>query len=72
MVRRLRHYLFAPNPDIVYIGAYPPDNVSIIRAADEIGLSPKMMGGAMIGRSRARPAGRAGEAVHTDLVSPSA
>ena len=39
----------ATNADIVYIGAYPPDNVGIIRAADEIGLSPKMMGGAMIG-----------------------
>ena len=39
----------AANPDIVYIGAYPPDNVGIIRAADEVGLSPKMMGGAMIG-----------------------
>ena len=37
------------NPDIVYIGAYPPDNVGIIRAADEVGLAPKMMGGAMIG-----------------------
>ena len=39
----------ATNPDILYIGAYPPDNVGIIRAANEIGLSPKMMGGAMIG-----------------------
>jgi branched-chain amino acid transport system substrate-binding protein len=39
----------ATNPDIVYIGAYPPDNVGIIRAANEIGLVPKMMGGAMIG-----------------------
>jgi branched-chain amino acid transport system substrate-binding protein len=39
----------ATNPDIVFIGAYPPDNVGIIRAANEIGLSPKMMGGAMIG-----------------------
>ena len=39
----------AANPDIVYIGAYPPDNVGIIRAADEIGFTPKMMGGAMIG-----------------------
>ena len=27
----------ATNPDIVYIGAYPPDNVGIIRAANEIG-----------------------------------
>jgi branched-chain amino acid transport system substrate-binding protein len=39
----------AANPDIVYIGAYPPDNVGIIRAANEIGLKPKLMGGAMIG-----------------------
>jgi len=39
----------AANADIVYIGAYPPDNVGIIRAANEIGLAPKMFGGAMIG-----------------------
>jgi len=39
----------AANPDILYIGAYPPDNVGIIRAANEIGLSPKMFGGAIIG-----------------------
>src|SRR5207248_3379282 len=39
----------ASNPDIVYISAYPPDNVGIIRAANETGLSPKIMGGAMIG-----------------------
>ena len=39
----------ATSPDIVYIGAYPPDNVGIIRAANEIGLRPKIMGGAMIG-----------------------
>ena len=39
----------AANADMVFIGAYPPDNVGIIRAANEIGLSPKMFGGAMIG-----------------------
>ena len=39
----------AANADIVWIGAYPPDTVGIIRAADEIGLSPKIFGGAMIG-----------------------
>jgi len=39
----------AANPDIVYLGAYPPDSVGLIRAANEIGLSPKMMGGALIG-----------------------
>jgi branched-chain amino acid transport system substrate-binding protein len=39
----------AANADILFIGAYPPDNVGIIRAANEIGLTPKMFGGAMIG-----------------------
>src|SRR5262249_58047071 len=39
----------AANPDIVYVAAYPPDTVGIIRAANEIGLAPKMFGGGMIG-----------------------
>jgi branched-chain amino acid transport system substrate-binding protein len=39
----------AVNADIVYVAAYPPDNVGIVRAAAEIGLAPKMFGGAMIG-----------------------
>jgi branched-chain amino acid transport system substrate-binding protein len=39
----------AANPDIFYVAAYAPDNVGIIRAANEIGLQPKMFGGAMIG-----------------------
>lgn len=39
----------ATNPDIFYVGAYPPDTVGIVRAANEIGLTPKMFGGAMIG-----------------------
>jgi branched-chain amino acid transport system substrate-binding protein len=41
--------LQAANADIVYVGAYPPDNVGIVRAANEVGLNPKMFGGAMIG-----------------------
>ena len=45
MVRAMQ----SANADIVYIAAYPPDNVGIIRAANEIGLNPKMFGGAMIG-----------------------
>jgi branched-chain amino acid transport system substrate-binding protein len=40
----------AANPDIVYLGAYPPDSVGLIRAANEIGLTPKLMGGALIGQ----------------------
>jgi branched-chain amino acid transport system substrate-binding protein len=39
----------AVNPDIVYVAAYPPDSVGIVRASKEIGLNPKMFGGAFIG-----------------------
>jgi branched-chain amino acid transport system substrate-binding protein len=39
----------AANPDVVFVAAYPPDTVGIIRAANEINLSPKMFGGAMVG-----------------------
>ena len=39
----------AANPDVVFIAAYPPDSVGIVRAATEIGLKPKMFGGTMIG-----------------------
>jgi branched-chain amino acid transport system substrate-binding protein len=39
----------ARNPDVVYVAAYPPDSVGIVRAANEIGLTPKMFGGTFIG-----------------------
>lgn len=39
----------ATNPDIVFVGAYPPDTVSFVHAAKEVGLEPKLMGGDMIG-----------------------
>jgi branched-chain amino acid transport system substrate-binding protein len=39
----------AANPDIVFVSSYPPDTVGFIRAAAEAGLSPKLMGGTMIG-----------------------
>ncbi len=39
----------AANPDIVFVAAYPPDTVGIVRAAQEVGLKPKMFGGTMIG-----------------------
>ncbi len=39
----------AANPDIVFVAAYPPDTVGIVRAANEVGLKPKMFGGTMIG-----------------------
>jgi branched-chain amino acid transport system substrate-binding protein len=45
MVRALQ----AVNADVVFVAAYPPDTVGIVRAAQEIGLKPKMFGGTMIG-----------------------
>jgi branched-chain amino acid transport system substrate-binding protein len=39
----------ATNPDVVFVASYPPDSVGIVRAANEIGLKPKMFGGGMVG-----------------------
>lgn len=39
----------ATDPDIVFAAAYPPDTVALIRAASEIGLNPKMIGGTLVG-----------------------
>src|SRR5207244_8773905 len=40
----------AANPDIVYVAAYPPDTVGIVRASNEINLTPKMFGGGVLRR----------------------
>jgi branched-chain amino acid transport system substrate-binding protein len=39
----------AANADVVFVAAYPLDTVGIVRAAREIGLTPKMFGGTMVG-----------------------
>jgi branched-chain amino acid transport system substrate-binding protein len=39
----------AKNPDILYVAAYPPDTVGIVRAMNEVGFTPKIFGGALIG-----------------------
>jgi len=39
----------AAKPDIVFVAAYPPDSVGVVRAAAEIGLDTKMFGGTLIG-----------------------
>jgi len=39
----------ATNPDVVFIASYPPDTVGIVRAVNEIGYKPKMIGGTLIG-----------------------
>jgi branched-chain amino acid transport system substrate-binding protein len=39
----------ATNPDIVFAAAYPPDTVAFVRAANEVGLTPSIMGGTFVG-----------------------
>lgn len=39
----------AADPDIVVICSYPLDSVGMVRAVREVGLKPKMIGGAMVG-----------------------
>jgi branched-chain amino acid transport system substrate-binding protein len=39
----------ATSPDLVIVCSYPPDSVGMVRAVNEIGFKPKMIGGAMVG-----------------------
>src|SRR5262249_20448664 len=39
----------ATNPDLLLICSYPLDSVGMVRAINEIGLKPKMVGGGMVG-----------------------
>ena len=39
----------AANPDIVVICSYPLDSVGLIKAVNEVGFKPRMIGGAMVG-----------------------
>lgn len=39
----------AANPDVVTICSYPLDSVGMVKAINEIGYKPKMIGGAMVG-----------------------
>ena len=41
--------LKAANADLVIVCAYPADSVGMVQAAGEVGLTPKMFGGAMVG-----------------------
>jgi branched-chain amino acid transport system substrate-binding protein len=41
--------LKAVNPDILFLCSYLNDSVGILRAVDAVGLTPKIVGGAMIG-----------------------
>ncbi len=37
------------HPDLVFISSYPPDSAGMLRAIYEVGLTAKMLGGAMVG-----------------------
>jgi branched-chain amino acid transport system substrate-binding protein len=39
----------ATNPELVVICSYPLDSVGMVRAVNELGFKPKMIGGAMVG-----------------------
>jgi branched-chain amino acid transport system substrate-binding protein len=39
----------ATSPDMMFAAAYPPDTLGLVRAAHEVGLQPKLFGGALIG-----------------------
>jgi branched-chain amino acid transport system substrate-binding protein len=45
IVRAIR----ATNPDILEINSYPPDSVGMVRAINESGYKPKMVGGGLVG-----------------------
>ena len=39
----------ATDPDLVVVCSYPVDSVGMVRAVNEVGFKPKMIGGAMVG-----------------------
>jgi len=39
----------ATNPDVLSIASYPPDSVGMVHAIREVGLTPKLVGGGMVG-----------------------
>jgi branched-chain amino acid transport system substrate-binding protein len=39
----------ASNPDVVAVCSYPLDSVGMVKAVNEVGFKPKMIGGAMVG-----------------------
>jgi branched-chain amino acid transport system substrate-binding protein len=50
----------AASPDIVAVCSYPLDSAGILRAVDEVGFLPKLLGGAMVGLQSASLKGQLG------------
>jgi branched-chain amino acid transport system substrate-binding protein len=58
----------ATNPDMVFAAAYPPDSIGLIRAVNEIGFTPKMFGGALIGLLATGPKASLGPMINGILI----
>jgi len=64
----------ATHPDMVYLSTYPSDTVGFLRAAKEVGLDTKLLGGGLAGLQAAAIKMQLGEIangiVNTDLWEP--
>jgi branched-chain amino acid transport system substrate-binding protein len=58
----------ALNPDMVFAAAYPPDSIGLIRAVNEVGFTPKMFGGALIGLLATAPKASLGPIINGILI----
>ena len=58
----------ALDPDMVFAAAYPPDSIGLIRAMNEVGFTPKMFGGAMIGLLATAPKASLGPIINGILI----
>jgi len=54
----------AANPDLVYFASYPADTVGLLNATREAGLSPKILGGGMVGLQSGTLKAKLGEALN--------
>jgi branched-chain amino acid transport system substrate-binding protein len=43
----------ATNPDVIYVASYPTDSAGILRAASEMGLKTRLLGGSLVGLASA-------------------
>jgi len=58
----------ATNPDIVFAAAYPPDTIGLIRAMSEVGFTPKMFGGTLIGLLASAPKASLGPLINGAVI----
>ncbi|CAM5182193.1 Branched-chain amino acid transport system substrate-binding protein OS=Castellaniella defragrans OX=75697 GN=HNR28_003056 PE=3 SV=1 [Castellaniella defragrans] len=56
-------------PDMVFVASYPPDTVGIVRAAHEVRLNTRMLGGGMVGLQYAAVKTQLGSLMN-GLISP--